>query len=623
MSDKPVFTNEQYVAQLTQLGVWNAPGKPIAFAFLEQRPAYLPFEYSFEPFTAAERTAARKAFGLVAEVANLTFVEVADNGQEPGPSNQRITFRTLSVNEQYSGSAWTYQNEGSNDIFGSDVILNRTGIAQRIADDGFFDWSPYVTLHEILHSIGLSHPGDYNGAGFSYEEDAQFYQDTRQYSIMSYWAAAKTGSDHIIGDTHHVALTPLLYDILALQTLYGANTKTRTGDTVYGFNSNTGNSPFNFAGKTGIILAVWDAGGRDTLDFSGFAGASVINLNAGTFSSGGGLTNNISIAFGAVIENAVGGKGNDALIGNSAANLLDGRGGADKMTGGAGNDVFIVDNVGDVAIETSSQGGTDLVRSRVSFTLGARIEDLTLEGRAAINGTGNSLANRLTGNAADNILDGASGVDVMAGGAGNDHYYVDSRADKVVETSAAHGIDRVYATASHTLVANVENLALLGTSPIGGTGNGLANRITGNSGANILKGGGGADTISGGGGGDSLYGGSGKDVLRGDSGADGFYFDAALSAASNVDSILDFSRADDTIFLDRDVFRGIAADGVLSAAAFRVGTTARDASDRIVYDQPNGAIYYDPDGAGGAAQILFATVTPDRLLTNADFVAFI
>ena len=623
MADKPVFTSEQYVAQLIRLGIWNAPDQPIAYAYLEQRPSYLPFESSFAPFSAAQRAGAERAFDLIEEVAGLTFVRVPDNGIEPGPGNQRLTFRSIAVDQpQYSGSTSPYQYDDSPAIYGADILLNTTGMARRVASEGFVGWSSYVTLHEILHAIGLSHPGDYNGAGYNYEDHAEFLQDTRQYSVMSYWDAAKTGADHFIGDSQYVGDTPLLYDILALQTLYGANMGTRTGDTVYGFNSNTGDTPFNFAANPAAVITIWDAGGRDTLDFSGFSGASLIDLNDGAFSSGGGLSKNVAIAFGAVLENGVGGPGGDILVGNEAANRLDGRAGADRMTGGDGNDIFIVDNAGDRPIESSGDSGVDLVISSVSFTLGTRIEHLTLAGSAAINGTGNSLANRIDGNNAANVLDGGGHGDTMTGRGGNDVYYVNSSADKVIETSAAHGIDRVNSSVSYTLASYVEHLTLIGAAAINGTGNGLANSLAGNGAANVLKGGAGIDTLSGGAGNDRIYGGSGNDVLKGDSGVDGFYFDTTPSG-SNVDKILSLSRADDTIYLDRDIFEGIAASGTLSAAAFRVGTAAGDGSDRIVYDKAAGKIFYDADGNGAGAALLFATVTPGMTLTNADFVGFI
>ena len=139
----------------------------------------------------------------------------------------------------------------------------------------------------------------------------------------------------------------------------------------------------------------------------------------------------------------------------------------------------------------------------------------------------------------------------------------------------------------------------------------------------MLDGGAADDTLDGGGGGDDLYGGFGDDTLNGGTGLDKFFFDTALNASLNVDDILDFTVADDTIFLDRSIFTGIAANGTLAATAFVNGAAAADASDRIIYDSATGNIFYDEDGTGATAQILFATVVPGTALTNADFSAFI
>src|SRR4030095_265564 len=102
-------------------------------------------------------------------------------------------------------------------------------------------------------------------------------------------------------------------------------------------------------------------------------------------------------------------------------NVLDGRAGADTMTGGVGNDTYLVDNAGDVVTELAGEG-TDTVQSSITYTLGANVENLTLTGNNPINGTGNALVNTLRGNGANNILDGQAGADTIIGGAGNDTY---------------------------------------------------------------------------------------------------------------------------------------------------------------------------------------------------------
>jgi VCBS repeat-containing protein len=183
----------------------------------------------------------------------------------------------------------------------------------------------------------------------------------------------------------------------------------------------------------------------------------------------------------------------NTIIGNSAANVLNGGQGADTMQGGAGSDTYIVDSIGDIVIE-GVDAGTDTVRSGVTYMLSDNVENLTLTGTAAINGTGNAL---------DNIITGNGGVNILAGQGGNDTYYIDNTADVIVENTG-EGTDSVFAAATYTLSENVENLTLTGTAAINATGNALDNIITGNSGANLLDGGVGADTMAGGAG-DDMY----------------------------------------------------------------------------------------------------------------------
>ena len=318
---------------------------------------------------------------------------------------------------------------------------------------------------------------------------------------------------------------------------------------------------------------------------------------------------------------ATGNAGDNLLIGNDAANVLNGRAGNDTMGGRGGNDTYFVDSAGDVIFEPTG-GGIDLVQSTVSYALLANVENLALKGTAAINATGNSLSNILTGNEAANMLDGRGGADRMVGRGGNDTYFVDNAADVIVE-NAGQGIDTVRSSITYTLSATeIEKLVLTGGAGIGGTGNGYANAMVGNSAANNLDGAGGNDRLEGRGGNDQLYGGLGSDVLYGEAGNDGFRFNSALHATTNVDTLADFSAADDTVFLDRGIFSAAGPNGMLAAGAFHVGNAAQDADDRIVYDPASGLIYYDSDGVGGADAILFARVDAGTALTNADFFVY-
>jgi Ca2+-binding RTX toxin-like protein len=188
------------------------------------------------------------------------------------------------------------------------------------------------------------------------------FEDSEQYTVMSYTLHphslfTQLGAD---GQIHYRDIepsTPMLYDIAAVQYLYGANMQTRAGDDVYRFSPS---KPF--------LECIWDGGGSDTISVAAFTLGCTVDLRAGHFSDLAILpapvdmpgwkqptydgTDNLSIAYGATIENATGGHGGDMLIGNDAANALRGAGGddtlsggpgADRLTGGAGADTFVFD----------------------------------------------------------------------------------------------------------------------------------------------------------------------------------------------------------------------------------------------------------------------------------------
>jgi Ca2+-binding RTX toxin-like protein len=341
----------------------------------------------------------------------------------------------------------------------------------------------------------------------------------------------------------------------------------------------------------------------------------VVTLNGAT---------NVTVSIGGVaedtirnIESIIAGLGNDVLNGDGLANTLDGGAGSDTLNGGAsademygrgGNDTYFVDNSADVAEEDAGEG-SDTVLASVSYTLqaGSEVELLRTLGSATTtpaNFTGNELANTLHGNAAANTLNGSGGADTMLATGGNDIYFVDNAFDVVTEFNA-QGSDSVIATTSYVLGAgtSVETLRTLGSASnyaVNLVGNELVNLVAGNAAANLLLGKAGSDTLIG-------YG-----------GADTFHFDTALGAA-NIDTIMDYNVAADTVQLDDAIFAGLAV-GTLAASAFRIGAAAADADDRIIYNSTTGALIFDLNGnaAGGATQ--FATLTAGLAMANNDIV---
>ncbi|WP_210251379.1 VCBS domain-containing protein, partial [Aureimonas psammosilenae] len=430
-------------------------------------------------------------------------------------------------------------------------------------------------------------------------------------------------------DTVNSTISLTLADNLERLTLTGTAAIDGTGNVLA--NKLVGNAGAN------ILIGL---AGNDTLDGMGGADRMVGGVgddiyyvdNAGDAvveaANEGTDTVNASIAFvlGDGVENltltgtaAINGSGNGSsnwLVGNSADNILKGFGGndflnggdgTDQLMGGQGDDTYYVDNAVDTVVEAVNEG-YDTVNASVTLTLSDNVERLTLTGTAAIDGTGNALANRLVGNGASNVLiglggsdflDGGAGADRLVGGIGDDTYTVDNLGDTVVEL-AGEGTDTVNTSVTWTLGSNVENLSLTGTGAIDGTGNALANRIFGNAANNILNGGAGNDTLGGGG------------------GADVFVFNTAISGGQNVDTLTDFSPKDDVFWLDSSVFKGLAA-GALQSTAFAIGPSASNAAQTIIYDQTNGKLFYDADGIGGAAQIQFAKIDANLDLNAGNF----
>ncbi|MDC4378160.1 putative Ig domain-containing protein, partial [Acinetobacter baumannii] len=316
-------------------------------------------------------------------------------------------------------------------------------------------------------------------------------------------------------------------------TLYGASgNDTLTGqagnDILYG---QAGNDTLN--GGTGNDT-MYGGKGDDTYIVDSTADVISESVNEGTDIVQSSVTytlvNNVEnlTLTGTTAINGTGNALNNLIVGNSAINTLtggagddylNGGGGADKLLGGTGNDSYVIDNTGDIVTENADEG-MDTVLSSITYTLGNNLENLTLTGATAINGTGNALNNVLVGNSAintltagvgDDYLDGGAGADKLLGGIGNDTYVVDNTGDIVTE-NAGEGIDTVLSSITYTLSSNLENLTLTGSTAIDATGNTLNNTLTGNSGVNALNGGAGNDILDGQGGNDQLTGGTGIDT---------------------------------------------------------------------------------------------------------------
>ncbi len=226
------------------------------------------------------------------------------------------------------------------------------------------------------------------------------------------------------------------------------------------------------------------------------------------------------------------------------------------MTGGLGNDIYIVDNAGDVVNESAGQGN-DAVNTYVNYVLPANIEYLNLLGNAAISGTGNDLANIIYGNSAANVisggagfdyLDGGAGADTMIGGLDNDNYVVENSGDVIIE-NLDEGFDSVSLTATWTMSANVNSVNMQNSGgAINCTGNDIDNQIFGNSSVNVIAGGGGNDILSGEGGADTMSGGTGDDLCFVDNagdvvienaneGTDQIYSTVSYTISANVENM--------------------------------------------------------------------------------------
>ena len=430
---------------------------------------------------------------------------------------------------------------------------------------GDYRWTPEGTapggllfgtlIHELGHGHGMSHPHDNGGRssimrGVTEIETAVYTlgdYDLNQgvYTMMSYqrgWQTAPYGQSS--SDSGYGMIGSLMaFDIAVIQDKYGVNEEWATGDDVYQLKDVNAHGTY--------YSSIWDAGGTDSIVYSGIKDA-VIDLRPASlkYEHGGGgwisyaygIHGGYTIADGVTVENATSGGGNDKLTGNGVANrltagagndVIDGGGGADtliggagkdQLNGGAGGDTFIFSALADSAVGA----GRDVIGDWAEGDL------IDLRDVGATTFIGGDMFSARPGQVRVVVLTDQTIVEVDANG--------DNRADMQIELTGSHLLDRLD-------FVDLNGAPSSGNDELWGTtGNDSISALAGN---DTVHGGAGLDTLDGGEGQDVLIGGAGRDMLTGGAGADRFVITATQDSTRGAgrDAILDFEQGVDKIDL--------------------------------------------------------------------------
>jgi serralysin len=595
---------------------WSSPN--LTYSFPDQASDYEAsiFEKSsFQQINLQMQTQARSILGMYSAVSGLVFSELTAN---QGDATIRLGFSDA------PGTAYAYYPDSSPS--GGDIWFSHNyGDAYASPIKGNYAW--HTMIHEFGHAVGLKHGHEVTGA-FGALPTAY---DSNEYSVMTYRSYVGGPASFTHEEEFGFPQSLMMADIIALQSMYGANYTTNSGNSIYSFNAATGEMSINgvgqgVAGANRIFLTIWDGGGNDTYDFSNYADDSSINLGDGSYSlfsaaqqakldaydgtntmARGNVFN--ALMFGgdirSLIENAVGGRGNDRITGNQVSNDLFGNGGNDVLVGLAGNDRLYGGSGADrfdpgAGMDTMDGGdGSDTVdygleSLALAVTLKGALQtgvkigtvanaDILLNIENIIGGSG---ADKLNGDQLSNTFSGNGGNDTLKGGAGNDTLNGDAGADKLYGEDDS---DKLY----------------------GGAGN---DKLYGGNGDDVIYGGDGDDLITGGGNHDDLYGGAGKDT---------FVFLAAGEspppANSAGDRIFDFDA------LDVISLKAIDAQGTIvgdQAFAF-IGTAsfAVQALGQVRYLVQSGSSFVQIENTGdGLMDLEIKLVGYTTALTTADFI---